>query len=89
MLHSVCSFSAVTNGVQVDECFDLISEAFSAFDDADDIGMNLEPCGSLSAGQLASLLGNAASCCAAPGTALQPLTHHSCIAVMASVCMSE
>ena len=34
----------------MDECFDLIPEAFSAFDDAEDISMDLEPCGSLPAG---------------------------------------
>lgn len=40
--------------MQVDDCFDLIPESFSAFDNADDIGMNLEPCGSLSAGESVS-----------------------------------
>lgn len=37
--------------MQVDECFDLIPEAFSVFDDVEDISMNLEPCGSLLTGE--------------------------------------
>ena len=49
----------------MDECFDLIPEAFSAFEDAEDISMDLEPCGSLPAGETLMLLSAVALICAA------------------------
>lgn len=43
--------------LQMDDCLDLVPDGYTAFDDEEDIAMNLEPCGSLSTGGSCQCLG--------------------------------